>query len=286
MSIVSRRPRVKAISSAVLEASATSCVEAFESMVSNLIQTLDTGSRAAWAASNQRLPTRRIPVLLSLPTIRAQMPRVDEGVRREVASHGLTDVESARLRALMTLQTAPYTCEADLLRIPMQTLAEARTEAEVNTASKHLREVAENGHRELMTRALVKACENASIQAGFSSVDTMRGMNGVMRVVASDDSGRGLVTEIRMDPQYEPLLETEVVGVTDGSCARVMDQFDQALQEQGVRTATPARKPTGGVCELTAARELLRKLQPGRTTKLDDRVRLRKLNQPSKVRLS
>lgn len=285
MSLVSRRPRVKSISSAVLEASAISCVEAIGTMVSNLIGTLDAESRAVWTETSQRLPARRLPVILPLSALQVQMPTVRAGIRQEVASHGLSAVDSARLNVLMTLQVTPFACEPVALRNPMERLAEARTETEVNKASGHLIEAAEQGHRRLMNQALITACKNASVQSGFTSVDTRQGLDGCTRVIASDASGRALVTEIRTDQKQEPFLETEVVGVTDGSCAQIMDQFDRALEEQGVRTTVPLRKPTGGVCELAAAKELLKKLQLKSPTKQEDRVRLRKLNQQSKVPL-
>ena len=80
-----------------------------------------------------------------------------------------------------------------------------------------------------------------------------------MRVIATDPAGRTLVTEIVNSRDGEPGLETEVVGVTDGSCNPILDAFDKALEAEGVHSAPPTRKFTGGVCELAAAREFVRK---------------------------
>lgn len=283
MSSVSRRPRVKSISSAVLEAAAMSCVEAVGSLVSSAIRALDTTSRNAWNQSIQALPSRSVPAILPVSSIRVQIPVVSAGIRHELGRHELAPVESARLTTLMTLQAAPYVCEATILRVPMQALMQAATETEVDKASRRLMEIVQNGHQQVMTRALATACQNASIQSGFTCVETQSGIDGSIRVIANDEAGRALVTEIRVDQEREPSLETEVVGVTDGSCIGILDRFDRALEEQGVRAGTPNRKWTGGVCELSAAKELLKKIRPGAKPKQDDRRRARRLNQTQKL---
>lgn len=278
MSTVSRRPRVKSISSAVLEAAAMSCVEAIGALVSSSIQALDASTRNAWTKSSQKLPSRSLPTILPVSSIRAQMPMVSEGLRQELQQHSLAPMESAKLTTLMTLRVAPYACEPTILEAPMQALVQAGTEAEVAKASRHLMEVVENGHRQLMTRALETACRNASVQSGFTCVDTTPGIDGSIRVIATDTAGRALVTEIRADQEREPSIETEVVGASDGSCVGIMDRFDRALEQQGVRTGAPDRKWTGGVCELDAAKDLLKKIRPAVKNKQDDRRRAR-LNQ-------
>lgn len=285
MSTVSRRPRVKSISSAVLEAAAMSCVEAVGTLVSSAIRALDATSRNAWSQSTQKLPSRDVPAILPISSIRAQMPVVSEGIRQELAQYRLQPVESAKLTTLMTLQAAPYACEATIMQAPMQALVQAATETEVAKASRRLMDVVQNGHQQVMTRALATACHNASVQSGFTCVETTPGIDGSIRVIASDVAGRALVTEIRADQEREPSLETEVVGVTDGSCIGILDQFDRALEEQGVRAGTSDRKWTGGVCELSAAKELLKKIRPGAKAKQDDRRRARKLNQTHKIHI-
>src|SRR5690242_9879218 len=101
MSTVSRRPRVKSISSAALDAAAVACVAAIGAVVSSAVRALDAASQAAWAESNQTLPSRNVPAILPVSSIRAQMPVVCDGVQREVSQHKLPPVESAKLAALM-----------------------------------------------------------------------------------------------------------------------------------------------------------------------------------------
>ncbi len=50
--------------------------------------------------------------------------------------------------------------------------------------------------------------------------------------------------------------------MSDNSCVALMDAFDRALEQQGVRVAPRRRKSTGGIAELAAAREFLRRKPP------------------------
>ena len=55
-----------------------------------------------------------------------------------------------------------------------------------------------------------------------------------------------------------------MVGFTDGRCHATLNRFDAAMEAQGVRTeGLPDRKWTGGVCELSMARDFIRrKVEP------------------------
>jgi len=285
MSTVSRRPRVKSISSAVLESAAVSCVEAIGALIQNAICGLDPASRKTWEETSERLSSRDLPTILPVSAIRAQMPIVREGIRQELVQQNLGLVEAAKLEALMTLQVAPYACAPAILHAPLRALAEAKTTAQAQTASGHLIAIAENSHRQVLAHALVTASRNASLQAGFSKVDAAPGIDGSIRVIATDAAGRALVTEIRVDQHNDPCLVTEVVGVNDGSCVSIMDRFDRALEQQGVRTETAERKPTGGVCQLATAREVLKKLRARGTTPQSDARRTPRLSQSPKIRI-
>lgn len=263
MSSVSSRPRVRSISSAVLEAAAIGCVQAIGSLVTAAIRSLDAASRDAYLRSAQSIPAKSIPAILPISSIRAQMPVVERGICKELAPHKLPSVESAKLTTLLKLQTVPYICDSAVLRAPLEALVTAGTEAEAGKASRRLMQALEAGHHQVLARALVTACRNASVEAGFECVETTPGIDGSIRVIASDKNGRALVTEIHADRDREPSIETEVVGVSDGSCVGILDRFDRALEEQGVRAGASDRKWTGGVCELHAAKEFLkRKVQP------------------------
>jgi hypothetical protein len=119
--------------------------------------------------------------------------------------------------------------------------------------------VIESSHTSVLRHALTLACTNAALKVGFGAVEALQAGNGTIRVIASDESGRALVSEISTAANGNPHIETEVLGVTDGSCNDMLDAYDRALEEEGVRSGVPRRKFTGGVCELGAAREFIRR---------------------------
>jgi hypothetical protein len=281
MSSVSSRPRVKAINTSVLTVPAISCAEAVLSLLTGAVRLLETASRTAYRETLQTLPVGKLPALLPVTAIRAQMPTVECGLRQEVTRHHLPPVEAAKVTSLLKLQSAPYICDSALLSVPLEALLKANKVTEAEKASRHLMEIAEESHHRTVTSALVVACRNASVQAGFSSVNTTKGLDGSIRMIASDQAGRALVTEIHAEKDHEPSLETEVVGVSDGSCVGILDRFDQALEEQGVRAGTPSRKWTGGICELELAKQFLRrKAQSSATGSSGEALRRRRSLNP------
>lgn len=286
MSTVSRRPRVKSITSAALQAVAMHCVEAVGSMVRNTIRSIETANLDSLTKSAMTSPLSIDSAVLPVSVVTAGLPAVRAQVANELAKYGLPALETAKLGTLLTLRAAPFVCEPASLQAPLQAVANAKTEAAVLQAASGLFETATTGHLQMMTDALATACKRASVESGFPTVDTMVGIEGDIRIIASDDRGRALVTEIHSGRKHEPSLETEVVGVTDGSCVGILDRFDRALEEQGVRGIAPERKWTGGVCELGAAKELLKKLQFSSKGKQDAAQRTRKLNARAKKRIS
>lgn len=285
MSTVSRRPRVRSISSAVLEAATIECVETVGTIIEDAIRSFSETSRSIWDKSAEALSTRTLPTVLPLSSINGQIPMVREGIHRELAQYRLTALESAKLETLMALQIIPYACEPTDLQSSMRALMEAVTQTGAEKAAKQLFTSAERSHQATLTQALVTACGNASVEAGFPHLETTLGLDGATRVIATDSDGRALITEVRTDRDAEIQVETEVVGVTDGSCVNIMDRFDSALEKQGVRTHTPVRKATSGICELTAAKEFLKKMQPRVTTRQNNSQRTQKLNQSHSIRV-
>jgi hypothetical protein len=114
--------------------------------------------------------------------------------------------------------------------------------------------------------AIAAACTAACAAVGFPAIEVQRVSNEEIRLVATDPAGHALVSEVTLNADGYPSLATEVVGVRDGSCNGILDRFDIAVAEAGIRSSPPARKFTGGACELAGARDAVRrfrtKLQP------------------------
>lgn len=191
-----------------------------------------------------------------------------ETMRSVQAKENLSAVETTKLELLQ--QAAAYHVEpsSDALDAPMRALQQACTSEEARLARDQVVAALETEHHRLFTERLVTACTRASVEAGFPTIETQTRPNGLVRVVATNEAGHALVSEVEAAPDAEPSLAAEVVGVRDGSCNAMLDAFDEALEEEGVRAATPRRTFTGGVCELAAARAFVqRKLRAAAPSK-------------------
>jgi hypothetical protein len=107
----------------------------------------------------------------------------------------------------------------------------------------------------------------------------------MLRVIATNDHNQSLVTEISSDREGYPAMETEVIGVVDGTCHNILDAFDVALEAEGVRAQKPKRSSTGGICQLASAKKFVQgKMQraqlPARTGQAGQQAtrRARRLN--------
>ncbi|MFN7914544.1 MAG: hypothetical protein U0Q55_04335 [Vicinamibacterales bacterium] len=138
----------------------------------------------------------------------------------------------------------------------------AKSLGEVRQTAALLRASVADSHDQLFTNALRQACEAASKAAGFASVHHVPAADGGFRLVASDPAGRALVTEFRKAGDGRGAqLETEVVGVTDGTCTKALNVYHEALARSGVQSGAVEHRWTGGVCETGLARELVRRRQ-------------------------
>jgi hypothetical protein len=123
----------------------------------------------------------------------------------------------------------------------------------------------ENAHQQAFVESLSLAVNNAALKVGFMQIASVTtGMvNGKMRLAASDDTGRVLVTEISSDRDLDISMATEIIGSSDRTCNQILDAFHAALEAEGVKMGDRDRKFTGGIIELEAARQFVsQKVKP------------------------
>jgi hypothetical protein len=94
----------------------------------------------------------------------------------------------------------------------------------------------QHAHAETFVQAMANVCRKASVQSGFSDVSMklMPASQGIV-VTALNEKGQGLVTEIALDRWQEINTTTEVIGIHDGSCGKVMSMFNDSLKKFGVK---------------------------------------------------
>jgi hypothetical protein len=180
----------------------------------------------------------------------------------------VVSTQSTRQTALVLQQETMSLAQKSNLPIPEAAQVAALVAANVYATSLESAKSALNNfvqqlevnHQQVVVDNLVLSCHNAALKVGFKPLESSATVvNGVVRLIANDDTGRSLVTEIATNPDHPVQMATEIIGTSDRTCDQILDAFEAALKEEGVMFAPPERKFTGGICELEAAKDFVRK---------------------------
>lgn len=229
-------------------------------LIRRLVASLDPRSQQAFAEAAQALPQVPSDVLRPPSLIKRDAREHIPAAVSRLERAKLPPAEKIRVSALLSLASAPYAIENPAaIERSFAALGDHRPLPEAFEASHALLDAVRAGHAHVFTQGLVQACTGALQKIGFAAVETASGPFNEVRIIGSDAQGRFLVAEIATGEDGDPALAAEVVGVRDGSCVAIMKSFEEALAAQGVRYAPGVRKPTGGVCQLRAAQEFVRR---------------------------
>jgi hypothetical protein len=284
MSEISSRPRVQSIQNLAPQALTNAGVQCMGTLVRSMMGLLSGAAGQMLSKALEGVPNSSTRSLPAMPLLRQSGKTLDATLSKLVIRNRLSAVDRERVLALVELAASPLIVQADSLRVATSKLLQAETPLQVREATRNVRQRAEQSHHHALVQALTVACSQASIKAGFNIVETSGNPMRATRVVATDLLGHSLVTEINSNPNGYPSLETELVGVADGTCHAILDAFDEALESLGVRAQESKRTFTGGVCQSAAAREFVRRKPlraPAQQSKAIDKQngrRVQKLN--------
>ena len=195
-------------------------------------------------------------IIAPLRAVRAQARTYAERVQQLVTTHPLPAHEAYIVTQLATIEQSGYRLDdANALQPHLAKLSAATSLTEAQGVMTGMTATLDNEHRIVLQNRLTLACEKAALATGFRRLETTTSPLGAIRVIARDEQGRAIVTEINGVAEDEPRIESEVVGVTDNSCQGILERFDQALKQQGVRSTPPKTTSTGGIPQLRAAKE-------------------------------
>lgn len=193
----------------------------------------------------------------------ASLPALQSTITSVIREARGADLGAVKERVLGILAEKPlYTSDSANLGSKVAALRNAANLAEVRKAGRALAETIADEHVSLVRSGVQLATRNAAIKIGFATIENLSSPLGrdIIRFVATDQIGRSIVTEIDTRPDRDLRIDAEVVGVTDNSCQQILDNFYDALKEEGLAVSRPpTRKPTGGICEMAATREFLAK---------------------------
>ena len=216
------------------------------------------------------------PALLSSPNMlhrsfrQSFTPRVDAFQKQ-----GLSSIEAKKASALCALSELDFTVsKASVAVNHFQAAFAADTETLVTESLRSGFQELEHAHTKLFTSAVAHACARASVISGFPDV-TIKPLpqSECVLVIAKNQSGQGLVSEISVNKMQQINTATEVIGIHDGSCEGVINRFNAEIKRLGVKFSSDSTRPTRGTVQNGANLAEKQKHEVERTRKLNQQRR-------------
>lgn len=138
----------------------------------------------------------------------------------------------------------------------VQHILEAETTQEVKQETRKTFQEIKKQHTGAFVSNVTAAVKESAIAIGFKEISLQEPKAGMIRIVASNGTGQDLLAEIKADKQVD--IHTELVGYTDGSCAKVIRSFDAEMVKRGIITEQKEIQPTLGIPILPYAKKLLK----------------------------
>lgn len=253
MSEISVRPRVQAVVEQVPRVRAVNVADAITRALGAFAQAVQHSMRPVQTSAGPIVSLSAAPVTL---------PAASQLRARPAGS--LTNVPSLQAATLENLaSTGLYVRDEARLESALASLRTAATPQAVAAAGRDAWAELRSQHQAVFTDSLREATLRAFARVELTSPREVLVTDSLVRLTAEHPSGKAIVTEIRVPAEGDPTMTSEVVGGNGKDCGALVEAFEKALAEEGVRGTPPVRKPTGGVCQLEAARALLRaRLRP------------------------
>ena len=167
------------------------------------------------------------------------------------------EVSIIKAAAIMTMQQENLKIEnKPLIMRSIQELMNAstvkQTTEKLTTAFSDIK----NEHAKVFNNTLSSAIQIASSNVGFVNIKSEIVSPNLTRIVATNPNGYNLISEIHIDNKKKVDIQSELEGITDGSCKKIMDDFNKELESLGVIAERKERKPTGGIAQMEYAKTL------------------------------
>ncbi len=172
------------------------------------------------------------------------------------AAPELDTIKMASLRDIMI--TNSLTTSPAAVKDAINGLLAAQTATDAEVASQKLKSMVALGNSEAHIVNFKVAATRAFRKIGFETVQDLSNAPGVGRLVGRGASGQTIVTEFSTSPTRGEALATELLGSCGSDSSKLLDQFEHALDEEGISGQPPTRQSTGGVARLITSNELQR----------------------------
>lgn len=129
-----------------------------------------------------------------------------------------------------------------------------------------------NEHTRVFTNILSSAIQTASNNIGFNQIKHEVVSPGLTRIIATNTQGYNLISEIHTDKQKRVDILSELEGITDNSCNKIMNDFNKQLEALGIMAERKDRKPTGGIAQMPYVQKLQKQRNKIKREFVDEQV--------------
>lgn len=174
---------------------------------------------------------------------------------KKIQAQGLSSLDAKKASMLNAISKMDFkVTDRRTVSAGLKAVMSAKDEKTLNSEIKVVMNQLESAHTKVFTVNLAKACAAASLKVGFSNV-TIKPVNGKLEVIAKNSDGKHLVSEIAVNQKTNQVdCNTETIGISDGSCSKIIEQFNGELRKMGVRIGNEKTTFTGGACQMSYSR--------------------------------
>lgn len=168
-------------------------------------------------------------------------------------------VEQLKVAAITTLEKSQdnlLVSEPSVVADKIHHIIEAQTVQDVTREIKATFKEIKSQHSKTFVSNISTAVQESAVAIGFRNVSIQEPHMGMIRVVATNQTGQNLIAEIEIERQVD--IRTELIGYTDGSCEKVIRAFDDEMISRGITTRKKEQKSTHGIPHLPYAKRILK----------------------------
>lgn len=216
-------------------------------------------------------------------TLRASFREAFAPTLSKLEAKGVNPVVARKATLINTLNKMDFKIKKDdSINSSLMAVFQAKDMKTLNTEIKTVMHKLEVSHTEVFAQNIATACAIASKNIGFREVE-IKTVQGKLEVIASNNQGQRILSEINVDSKTNQVnANTETIGITDGSCMSIINQFNEELRKMNIKMGNESKTFTGGVCQMSYAKILDQ--QDKESKKQKELERTRKLNSNKQIK--
>lgn len=253
--------------------------QSVNSILSNIQSFIPGDVLGALNATSNTLKFANSNITISCPnTLRASFMTKYSPTTKIIESLGINPITAKKASLLLSLSKMDFKVSQSIsIRNGLQAVLHAKEAKTLNAEIKSVMRELESAHTEVFVRNLAKACANASFNVGFKMVE-IKNVESKLEVIGTNQSGQRIISEISLDLKTNQVYaNTETIGIIDGSCSRVITQFNEELKKMNIKIGHEKTLFTGGISQMGYAK-ILDKLDKESLRQKKEQERTKKMN--------